>query len=67
MAEYPQWSFKLPVYTNCLQGKPYIIDENINVISTAGHTSNDITVVVKDSHRGCVCIVGKILLQFILV
>jgi len=40
-------------------GQPYIIDENIEVIPTPGHTTQDISVIVK-TKQGVIAIVGDL-------
>lgn len=41
------------------QGIPYEIDDDIEVISTPGHTGSDVSVIVRNTKHGIVAVTGK--------
>jgi len=44
---------------NIFLGEPYIVDEDIKIVPTPGHTNADVTVLVRTVNLGIVAVVGK--------
>ena len=42
----------------CLQGIPFVLDDQVEVVPTPGHTGSDVSVIVKDTPIGTVVIAG---------
>ena len=42
----------------CLQGIPFVLDKQVEVIPTPGHTGSDVSVIVKDTAIGTIVIAG---------
>ncbi|XP_054287228.1 metallo-beta-lactamase domain-containing protein 1-like isoform X1 [Macrosteles quadrilineatus] len=42
------------------EGKPYVIDKDISIIPTPGHTHDDVSVVVNTKNQGTVAVVGDL-------
>ena len=49
---------KYKILPNYLQGIPYEINEDIEVVATPGHTITDVSVIVRNTANGIVAITG---------
>ena len=55
------FTFTLSTYIlllSCMQGIPYEIDDDVEVLPTPGHTSEDVSVLVKSTNLGTVVVAG---------
>jgi glyoxylase-like metal-dependent hydrolase (beta-lactamase superfamily II) len=46
------------MYFLCIQGIPYEIDDDVEVVPTPGHTGADISVIVSNTELGTVAVAG---------
>lgn len=46
------------------QGIPYEIDEDVEVVSTPGHTTSDVSVIVRNTSKGTIAVTGDLFERF---